>query len=171
VIRTTAFWLSLLAACAARQPPPAASPPTARADAPASPAPSRATPAPPGASADTATCRPLEDKGCFQVDFGDRSVYLQIPRQRAVTVEDSGVSRTAVPLVVLLEGAGISEPGGWRYKLYASDGFTHGGHATWENLRHGYLEIDTRKVFFEAAQGLPHSFRIKDAYRIELSRP
>lgn len=124
-----------------------------------------------GAASGADACHPREDKGCFQIDVDGRSHARRIPTERAISVEDGEVTRNAVPLSALLEGGVVEDPTQQRYKLYATDGFTHGGYATWENLQHGYIEVDTRKVFFDASQNLSHSFRIKDAYRIEVLPP
>jgi hypothetical protein len=111
----------------------------------------------------------LQDRGCIQIDVAGASHYRVIPREQAVTVDDGGRSRTAVPLIALIDAEITASPENWRYKFYAADGFTHGGYATWANLQRGYIELDTRKLVFAASEGLPHSFRVKDAYRIELS--
>ncbi len=124
-----------------------------------------------GAAPGADTCRPRQDKGCFQIDLDGHSHALRIPTERAVSVDDGGVTRNAVPLAALFDEDVVADPTRWRYKLYATDGFTHGGYATWDNLQHGYIEVGTRKVFFDASQNLSHSFRIKDAYRIELLPP
>jgi hypothetical protein len=124
--------------------------------------------APPAGSEEAPSCRALEDRSCFRIDVAARAHYCVIPRARAVVIDDNGVRRTAVPLAALFDAEIVQEPEKWRYKLYATDGFTHGGYATWKNLQHGYIELETRRVVFAASENLPHSFRIKDAFRIEV---
>jgi hypothetical protein len=113
-------------------------------------------------------CDPKADRACFRIDSGDKVIYRVIPSDRATSIDDGGRSRTVVPLTALIDATAVGNPAGKRFKFYATDGFTHGGHATWENLQHGYIEVETRKLIFDASQELPHSFRIKDAFRVEV---
>ena len=116
-------------------------------------------------------CRAHTDRHLLQIDVGSKTYCRPIHRARATTIDDGGVTRTVVLIATLVDREIVEQPTAQRYKLYATDGFTHGGYATWDNLRHGYIELATRKVVFAESQKLPHSFRIKDVYRIEVLPP
>ena len=116
-------------------------------------------------------CDAQTDRRCFRINVDGRALQRRIPGDRATTIDDGGVERVVVPLTEVIDADAIGNAAERRYKFYATDGFTHGGYATWENIRNGYIEIDTRKLIFAPSQDLSHSFRIKDAFRVEALAP
>ncbi len=115
-------------------------------------------------------CDARGDSACLEIVRDGVVFYRRIDGLPTLTIDDGGIERTVVPLASVLQPDLPPPLDDWHLKIIAVDGFSHGGFADWTNIEHGYLEVGTRRVVFTADQYLPDTFRVHDAYRMELTR-
>ena len=121
-------------------------------------------------AAATSACDVRSDRSCIAIERDGARRIRRLTDYTPVRVDDRGTLRTVIRLSDLIDAEIAPKPHTWRFKLYATDGFTHGGHASWPNLQHGFIELKSRRVFFADSEGLPNTYRVRDTYLIELSR-
>lgn len=117
----------------------------------------------------TGECNALTDKNAIEVVRGEQTFCRYLSDYDSFSYQVDVYSGTAINLHELIDEEITTTPDSWRYQVYGTDGYTFGGFATWTNMLRGYLELTTRRVIFELDQELPHSFYVKDAYRIVLT--
>ena len=114
-------------------------------------------------------CDGMTEPDCFEIHKGETVIYRHLSDYSTLEFDDDGTVRTVARLQEIVGLDMVDDPSAWRYQVYGTDGYTFGGFATWTNIENGYIEPGIRKVVFEPSQELPHSFRVKDAWKMVLS--
>jgi len=115
------------------------------------------------------TCDALGNAECMEIQRGEAVTHRWLARYSSFSYDDRGTERTVIRLAELIDAEVTATPERFRYQVYGSDGYTFGGYATWEQLQQAYVELGSRRIIFEPALELPHSYAVKDAYLIVLS--
>lgn len=114
-------------------------------------------------------CDSITDKNCIQIQRGESIYYRRPAEYKSFEYNDKGITRTVIRLSEMFDANIAENLTKWRYSLLATDGYTFGGYASWDQITQGYLELGSRRVMWEPILELPDSWRVKDLYKIVLS--
>jgi hypothetical protein len=120
-------------------------------------------------SNNNSACSVIDDTDCIEIYLGESIHHYRISDFTVVDYEREGETLAGIRLSDLIDSGVTDSPDNFRYQVWGSDGYTFGGYASWSNMQNGYMELDSRTLFFELSQELPDSYNVKDSHKITLS--